>query len=545
MKNSLSNLLFFPLLGAVFFMAVLLNSHVLRGVSIDLTENKIYTLSSGSVDVVEGLNEPITLYYFFSEQTSSGMTSLRDYATQVETLLRKYEEMSNGMIILEVIDPVPFSEQEDRAAQFGLTAAEIGTSGDTIYFGLAGTNPVGDTMVISFFDPSKEAFLEYDISKLIYQLSDVELAKVTVISSHSLEGGQNPLTGRGDPPNVAYKQLQELFDVTLLSDADTTLPTDTEILVVWHVKGLSNSLHSDIKQYISSGGKAVIIQDPHFESDALSRMGGVGANPSDMDLLKELGIHIASDKVVLDARRGLEIRGNQGEVITHYGYLGLTQEDISQSEVITADLTAINMASAGAISLLPTNNNEAPQSEQLRPDVADASVNETDSGLTLIPLLVTSPNANTMDAAKYATEQDVSRFGNYVDISSQQQHVIAARIQGPQIKEAQVQGQADKHQLNVVVIADADFLENRFWVQQSSFFGQEVLNAFANNADFLTNVVDNFSGADGLIGVRGRATYSRPFTVVEALSVEAEAKFRAQEQKLQQELELAEARLNE
>ncbi|GBL04731.1 GldG family protein [Glaciecola sp. KUL10] len=134
MKKSLS----ITLLIFLFIGALLLNNSFLKGYRVDLTENKVYSISQGSLSVINDIEQPIELTLYFSDQATKGMTSLRNYADQVESLLKEYEVSSNGKIKLNVVDPLPFSIQEDEAASLGLTAAPVDASGSTAYFGLAG-----------------------------------------------------------------------------------------------------------------------------------------------------------------------------------------------------------------------------------------------------------------------------------------------------------------------------------------------------------------------------------------------------------------------
>lgn len=83
------------------------------------------------------------------------------------------------------------------------------------------------------------------------------------------------------------------------------------------------------------------------------------------------------------------------------------------------------------------------------------------------------------------------------------------------------------------------------WVQVQDFFGQRVPQPWADNGGFLINALDNLSGSEALISVRSRGDFSRPFTVVEDLQRKAERRYRASEQRLQQQLEQTEQRLRE
>jgi len=100
-------------------------------------------------------------------------------------------------------------------------------------------------------------------------------------------------------------------------------------------------------------------------------------------------------------------------------------------------------------------------------------------------------------------------------------------------------------EVQVIVVADTDLLSDRMWAQAQSLFGQQLISAFASNGDFVINALDQLAGSTGLLTLRGRAAFSRPFTRVDELRVEAEAQFRRTEDQLQQELANTESRLAE
>lgn len=169
------------LLALAFIAAVIISNQLFKGLKIDLTDNKLHTLSDGTKRIVEKINEPINLHFYFSDKATENIPSLRSYANRVRELLEEIEDEADGKITLSVIDPLPFSEDEDRAAQFRLQGVQIAASPDTIYMGLAGTNSVGDEEVIPFFQPDKEEFLEYDLAKLISTLSQPERDRKSVV----------------------------------------------------------------------------------------------------------------------------------------------------------------------------------------------------------------------------------------------------------------------------------------------------------------------------------------------------------------------------
>lgn len=102
-----------------------------------------------------------------------------------------------------------------------------------------------------------------------------------------------------------------------------------------------------------------------------------------------------------------------------------------------------------------------------------------------------------------------------------------------------------KEPINVIVVADTDILQDRFWVQVQNFFGQRIGIPNSGNGTFVTNALDNLTGSNDLISVRSRAGYSRPFTLLRMLQQDAEQQFRQKEQALQEHLKATERKIQE
>lgn len=531
MQHKLTSSVNLVLLAVVFCALVFLNNQLLSSVRLDLTENQVYSLSDGSKQVLKEIDEPINLYFFFSEKASKNMTSLRNYANRVESLLSEYETLANGKLKLQVLDPEAFSEQEDQADQFGLTAANVGAAGEAIYMGLAATNALDEQKVIAFFDPQKESFLEYEISKLIYQLSEPEVVNITLVTDLAIKGGQNPMTGQVDPTWTFLSQLEQLYKVEQLGSDVTSLPENTDVLLLVHPKEYSDALLFSIDQYALNGGKVLAFVDPHNESDQMAMMAGPmpGGNSSNLErLLGAWGVQFNSQNVLLDAMAGLDIRTQTGGVTRHFGFVGLTADQLDREDVLTSNLEVINGASFGVFS-----KNE-------------------DSKTSYFPLVKSTLNADLMDVTTYAMSQDPDSLSKAYQ-SDEQSYVLAARLSGkassafdeiPEGVEA-IDIISSTDNLNVILVGDTDMLADRFWVQQSNFFGQTIYTPFANNGDFITNALENLAGSDALISIRSRGTFTRSFIKVDELTVIAEQKFRDQEQVLQQQLEETEQQLLE
>ena len=120
-----------------------------------------YTLSPGTRQVLAEIKEPVNLYFYFSREAAAKQSPLvLPYATRVREFLEEITARSGGKIRLRVIDPQPFSEDEDRAAEYGLQSLDAGGGGDSLYFGLAGTNSTDGRSVIPSFQADREEFLE-------------------------------------------------------------------------------------------------------------------------------------------------------------------------------------------------------------------------------------------------------------------------------------------------------------------------------------------------------------------------------------------------
>jgi ABC-type uncharacterized transport system involved in gliding motility auxiliary subunit len=544
------------LLTIAFVAAIIVSNQLFKGSRIDLTENRLYTLSDGTRRILENIDEPINLYLFWSDKAAEGIPSLRDYATRVKEMLEEFEDVADGKIRLSVIDPLPFSEDEDRAAQFGLQGVSLPGSPDPVYLGLAGTDSVDNEEIIPFFQPDKEAFLEYDLAKLVSTLSNPEKTRIGLVSGVDMAGRFDPQTQQMQQPWVVYTQVQQLFDIRNLGTTLDAVPDDINLLWIVQPKNLSTTTMYAIDQFILHGGKAVIFVDPLADTDPAQPMEGMPPGMPPMGQSSDLpalfhawGLDFSTSEVVADAQLALQISaGASRRPMRHFGYLGVTKEQLNQDDVVTAQLSTINLATAGRLALA------------------------TDSPLTLEPLFTSSRSASIIAASRFSFLPDPSTLQSGF-VPSGEAYVLAARISGivpsafPDGKPAASVSSEDGDNgenasdendgdnsgylakstdpINVVVVADVDMLSDQMWVQLQSFFGQRIANAFASNGAFLTNALDSLAGSADLISVRSRESYSRPFTRVEELRVTAETRFRATEERLQSELSETERRLGE
>jgi ABC-type uncharacterized transport system involved in gliding motility auxiliary subunit len=530
---------------AVLFLAVVMLSNAgLRGVRLDLTQNRLYTLSPGTKQVLEELKEPVNLYLYFSRDAAAKQSPLTmPYAARVREFLEEITARAGGKIHLQVIDPQPFSDEEDRAAEFGLQPMRAGGFGDALYFGLAGTNSTDGRSVIPNFQPDREEFLEYDVAKLIQELGTPKKPVIGLMDSIGLQGQFNPQTGQMGEPWPIYSQLQQLFTVRTLTMNLDHIDKDVDVLMVVHPKQLPPKTLYAIDQFVMRGGRILLLVDPNAGADISGQdpsnplAAAMTTHSSDLKpLLASWGVDYDPTKVIGDLARGLEVRaGLASAPVRHIGILGLRHEDMDPKDVVTASLESINLATVGSLSARPG------------------------AKTTFEPLLFSSTSAAPVPAQRFNALVDPSTLRDGFK-STGTRYTIAARITGPvdsafpmgpppDVKPAP--GPPVAHlaksttPANIVVIADTDFLMDYLWVQLREILGQRIAQAFANNGDFIANILDNLSGSGALISVRGRASFSRPFERVEALKRQADDRLRAKVLELQAELQQTEAKLTE
>jgi ABC-type uncharacterized transport system involved in gliding motility auxiliary subunit len=536
---------------ALLFAVNILSNTVFTAARVDLTENRLFTLSDGTHNILEGLKEPITIRLYLSERLARNLPAINSYATRIKGLLGEYERASSGMVEVRIIDPEPFSEEEDRAVGYGLSGVPLEGGDETLYMGLVGTNSVDDEDIIPFLSTSRESFIEYDITRMVYNLSNPELPVVGLLSSLPINGmgPHAALRGMTAQPWVVMDQVDKLFEVQTIEADAVEIPREVDVLLLVHPKKLGDATLYAIDQFVLGGGRVLAFIDPHSESEQ--------APPSTMPMLPETrtselekllaagGAESESGKGVGDLQLAAKVRMQRAQKILTLEYpvwINTVPDVFDQEDTMTADLGNITFASSGY--LQPLEN----------------------ASTTFRPLIETTENAALFEANRLldptADPQDLLR--DYVPVGHAM--VLAARIEGP-VKSAfpdgpppvEAKDDADKEvekeprehlaestdDINVIVVADTDILADRFWVQVQDFLGTRIAIPSAANGAFMVNALDNLVGSNDLISVRNRGSFIRPFQRVNAIRQDAELEFRQKEQELMQRLQDTEQRLVE
>ena len=533
----------------ILFLAVnVLSSGWLTSARLDLTKDKLYTLSDSTIELLKDIKEPITFRLYLSGGLAQAVPHLGVYANRVRDLLLEYQNISNGKVKLEILDPAPFSSIEDRAVSAGLRGIPAVSGGDNMYFGLVGTNTTDDIEKIPFIQIDREAFLEYDLSKMLYALITSKPTVVGILSTLPTDGTMKvTATGRQEPvaPYVVRNQIGELFETRFLGKEIEKVPSDINVLMIVHPKNQSDRTLFAVDQYLLAGGKAIIFVDPFAEAEGMQgqMLGATIGGSSLTKIFKTWGLEYSVKTVVgdrLSARKVLPEAGNRP--IEYLPWLELRGPSLNRSSPITSGIDVIALASAGHISLA----NQSP--------------------LKMTPLLVSSPGAGLIDAKKVQGFRNPKKLLREFQ-PQQKQFILAGRMTGS-VKTAFPKGvpspgkdqdgklvklpswdrpilASSNAPLDIIVVADADILADRFWVIMRDFAGQRVPVPTANNGDFVLNCIEALAGSSTLMELRGRGSASRPFKILQDIQKRASQKFEDKERGLRQTLSKTEKKLQQ
>lgn len=531
-----------------------------RSWRLDLTENQLYSISRGTQQTLNELTEPVQLTLYYSRDAARPVPQLQAYASRVREMLLTFEARSHGRVRFTEVNVEPFTEAEDAASENGVQAVRPFEGADPIYFGLVGANAIDDTRTIPLFDPQREAFLEYELTRLIYELENPERTRVTLITSLPLDpaAAADPQYG-ATSQSLFATEMGRLLDVTKLTPDFTSIPADTDVLVIIHPGALSQAQLYAVDQYILRHGRAFIALDPASMQAAMSSTGFDPFNPvmpaptssSLGPLLDAWGVQMAPT-VVLDLEGALPVSvqdpttGQTGQAPQPL-FFQVPPERLDSEDLMTAWLRrGINFGLSGGL----TRRTEI-------------------EGVTIVPLVRTSGRTMRLPAEQALMRPSPLDILNMWPASGGRVENVALRISGnlptafpggappaeavtpnetpdgaaPAQPPAQ-EPQADALRVSatpaqVVVVADTDFLADDFYVDPQSG------GTAADNASFALNAIDVLGGSDALVSLRSRAPAQRSMRLLEDMERDAQRRIESRQQQLEADLQETQARLQE
>ena len=514
----------------------------------DLTEERLYTISDGSKKILDGLQDPVRVNFYYSRNIAELPPNFKTYAQRVEELLEEYQALSNGKIILEIYDPKPDTEEEEWAQKYGIKPITLPT-GNAVYFG-AIVSMLDQEMLLPYFDLRREEFLEYDISQAIQKVSASSSAKIGLLSTMNLQGGRSMIPGMAPREKwVFLSELEKSLAVENLPLTTEEIPDDLSLLIVLHPRGFSARLKYAIDQYVLRGGRLVVLLDPNARIDMTSPENQFGQQPqlaSDLpELLKQWGVDYDKSKVVGDHLHASQVNTGRG-VMNFPMWMTFYSQSLDQEHPITAQLENLLFVEAGSLT------------------------KKADSNSDFTPLLSLSDQSGLIDAfqLRFTAPDQLSRE---MKVDSEEKALMA--ITSGKFSSAFPEGQPEKEKKesdaqstaeeseedttlkhkhlsaaaqrnSILIFSDVDFLSDQFSVQKINFLGQSIIQPTNDNLNLMLNAAEHLSGNEALMSIRSRGRFSRPFTRLLAMQQQAQMRYQEEERQLLSQLDEVQQRLN-
>ncbi len=515
---------------------------------VDLTADKLYTLSDGTKKIVGKLDTKVKIRLYYSQRDNAMPVFLKTYAQRVEDLLVELKQQSK-FIEIEKLDPQPDSDAEDSANLDGVEGQPTQT-GEKIYLGIS-INCLDQKVALPFLSPEREKLLEYDLARAIARVANPIKPVVGVMSALPIFGTpMNPMMmrmgqqGGQQPAWYLISELKNDFDVKQLEMNVTEIPADVKVLLVVHPRDITDATQFAIDQFVLRGGKLVAFLDPVSYVDQQRQggnpmMGGGPPTSSSLDkLLAAWGLGYDKSKCIADMKYATRM-GRGQRVEQQPAVLSLTVEAIDRNDIATSQVDSLMMGFSGAFTGTPA------------------------AGLTKTVLIKSTAQSQLVEGflAQMSGEAIVKDFK-----PSGTEYALAVKLSGkfktafpdgkpaatPAPGEAPKPAEAkpdalkeSKEDNHVILVADADMLADQFCVQVQDFFGQRVVIPRNGNVNIAQNFVEQMSGDTALMNTRSRAIVQRQFTRVRDMQLKAEDAYRAKIKSLEDSLQETQRKLNE
>jgi len=578
--------------GVITFCAISIGQNIGRSWKVDVTKGKIYSLSDGSKRILDKLNQPISIKLYYAKTAAlkapDAIRQFNEYYFFVKALLEEYAAYAGKMIDFQVIDPRPFSEEEQEAIRYGIKRYQI-TEKEGFFFGLVAKTQYGAVKSINIFTPDRQNFVEYDISYLIDTIISRKKRKIGILSSLPIMGDDasgymaQMMRMQGQQPKgpwMIVRQLKQQYEVSKI-EKDVDEIKDVDLLMVVHPKDLPEKTLFAIDQFVLKGGRTIVFVDPHCFVDQpppqsqMQRQ--MPSQKSDLNqLLSNWGVEMPQGKFAGDKDLALTIPPQRptGRPQKLIGLLNLVPPECFNSEnVVSSTLNNVRLLFSGALERIEIKEQKNP--EATAEETKDATEKQR---YHIEPLLQTTQKGNTFKVdnpyelmpqmlssgrlMKHFTEGDKPVMMACL-ITGRFKSCFPEGIEVPKEKdnEGKTDKEADKDKpdgdLNMVrrtgltetaeatectvaVFADVDFISDSIAYQQT-FFGTA---ASGDNSTLLLNTIENISGSGDLISIRSRGNFRRPFTRIDEIEKKAEEKTADQEAEIQADIKRTQDELN-
>ncbi len=447
---------------------------------IDLTQDKIFTLSKASKKIVASLDDDVRVKVYFSPNLPAPYNN--NYRYLVDQL-EEYNAASRGRVRFEVFDPTDDPDVEAEAARYGVEPVQI----NVIENDQVEMRRVLMGVVVLYEDKSQVipvldnvADLEYRLTGAIRRLTREEKTVAGFLKGH----GEPNLATKARLLRQVLQEDYEVRDIEL--SQDDPIAKDVKVLVLaGPTTALAPWEKFRVDQFIMGGGRMVFLID-RADADIQSQYAGLRDLELD-DWTKAYGFKVGSD-LIADAQSSvIQVAQRRGwmtiaNVVKYPYFPEITRFDTD--ETLARDLRNLTLFFATPVE-----------------DASDAA------GVTFVPLAKTSEHT-----ALRKLPVTVSPFERIGRNEFNHDGVVAAAVlkgafrtafpEGapPEIKSG-TEALAKSPETRMVVVGDADFIKDDY-------------SRDPNQLAFMLNTIDWLSDDTGLISIRSHGTVNRPLKEV-------------------------------
>jgi ABC-type uncharacterized transport system involved in gliding motility auxiliary subunit len=546
MKNKFERLLY-SVVGVLAVLVILVAINLLGGffkVRSDLTQNKLYTLSHGTKKILDKLDTPVEIRFYFSRDNASVPVPLRTYAQQVEDLLAEYQQYSRGKIKVVKLDPKPDSDAEDSANLDGIEGQNLNLT-DKIYLG-AVVSCLDSKTVLPYLSPDRENLLEYDLSRAISSVANPKKSVIGVMSALPVMGREaQPMMMRQPQqpmqPWIFLTELRESYTVREIPLTAAKIDDDISVLVLVHPNGISDQAQFAIDQFLLRGGKMVALLDPYsfVETRMAGPYGASGQSSSTLSkLLPAWGIQFSETKAIADPFFATQIQ-REGNVQSDLTILSITSDGINKEDALGAAIDDLLLPFAGAFTGKPAEGlkEDILVKSTLQAGLVDTALLEAGadqvrkslkSDNTFYPIAIRLSGKFKTAFPEGAPKSKDEKVPSATPSASGSPTPSPTPIEKP-LKEARGDGV-------VLLIGDSDFAYDQIAGRTQQVMTQTVFVPSNGNLNFIQSSIEQLAGDSNLIGIRSRSSGNRPFVVVNKMEAAAEQKYQSKIDELQDNL---------
>src|SRR5215472_423601 len=546
MKTKFESLLY-SIVGVVAVLIILVAINLLGGffkVRSDLTQNKLYTLSDGTKKILDKLDTPVEVRFYFSRDNASVPVPLRTYAQQVEDLLAEYQQYGHGKIKVVKLDPKPDSDAEDSANLDGIEGQNLNLT-DKIYLG-AVISCLDSKTVLPYLSPDRENLLEYDLSRAISSVANPKKSVIGVMSALPVMGREaQPMMMRQPQqamqPWIFLTELRENYTVREIPLTAAKIDDDVSVLVVVHPNGIGDEAEFAIDQFLLRGGKMVALLDPYsfVEARMAGPYGGSGQHSSTLSkLLPAWGIQFSETKAVADPLFGTQIQ-REGSVQSDPTILSVTSDGINKEDALGAAIDDLLLPFAGAFTGKPVEGLKEDILVKSTPQAGLVNAALLEAGGDQVRKSLKSDNISYPIAIrlsgkfKTAFPEGAPKSKDEAGPSASPSPAASPTPSPTPMEKALKEAKGDGV---VLLIGDSDFAYDQIAGRTQQVMTQTVFVPSNGNLNFIQSSIEQLAGDSNLIGIRSRSSGNRPFVVVNKMEAAAEQKYQSKIDELQDNL---------